>query len=204
MENNLVHRLPDSYAKPVRGREAETATNTWRLFAVSEEQSSVFRGQIAQMERLLDIYNCTGSSLDAIGAMYCFTRKSGLSDEVYRMQLLYKIGSYFSDATVNSILQAVTNACGTQMGDLYFKETTPAMVRLYISAQAAQQLPISIQELQSGISDLLAAGVGLEAEVMVIGTFRYCSAGEEKSESWTGTGYNEPSAGFGTVKRMEE
>ena len=39
MSGLLVHRLPDSYAKPVRGREAETATNTWRLFAVNEEQT---------------------------------------------------------------------------------------------------------------------------------------------------------------------
>ena len=36
MEYELVYALPDSYAKPVRYRERQFPTNTWRLFALTE------------------------------------------------------------------------------------------------------------------------------------------------------------------------
>ena len=107
MQNDLVHQLPDSYAKPVAGREEETATNTWRLFCLTEAHADAFREEIESLGDMLDISVCTGDALTKWGEMYQYPRKYGESDDVYRLKLLARIGTYFSNATANTILQAV-------------------------------------------------------------------------------------------------
>ena len=199
MSGLLVHRLPDSYAKPVRGREAETATNTWRLFAVNEEQTEQFTDMLELLHNMLDLQQCSGDALDRLGEMYKLPRPSGLSDHAYRTELLSKIGSYFSDGTMNQVLEAVATACGTEVGALYFLETSPAMVTLHIrSMKVFRSLPVTLLQLKTIIQNLLPVGVGLEAEIWVDEQFQYCTAGEEQSPDLNGTGYNEPTAGLGS------
>jgi hypothetical protein len=70
MVYQLVHDLPDTYAKPVRYREKDTVTNTWRLFALIEQQSKQFLDEVQSQANQLDISQCTGSALDAMGEMY--------------------------------------------------------------------------------------------------------------------------------------
>ena len=67
MVYQLVHDLPDAYAKPVRYREEDTATNTWRLFALIEQQSKQFLDEVQSQANQLDISQCTGGALDAMG-----------------------------------------------------------------------------------------------------------------------------------------
>lgn len=199
MSGLLVHRLPDSYAKPVRGRERETATNTWRLFAVNEGQTEQFTDMLQWLHNMLDLQQCSGDALDRLGEMYSLPRPTGLSDHAYRTELLSKIGSYFSDGTMNQVLQAVATACGTEVGALYFVETSPAMVTLHIrSMKVFRSLPVTLLQLKTIIQNLLPVGVGLEAEIWVDEQFQYCTAGAEQDSDLDGTGYNEPTAGLGS------
>lgn len=199
MSGALVHQLPDAYAKPVRGRERETATNTWRLFAINEGQTEQFSAMLELLKTMLDWNLCSGDALDRLGIMYNFPRTSGLSDDAYRVELLSKIGSYFSDGTIHSVLQAVATACGMEVGALYFVETAPAMVALHIrSLDVFRNLPVTLTQLKTIIQNLLPVGVGLESEIWVDGRFRYCAAGEEQNPDWDGTGYNESAAGLGS------
>ncbi len=199
MSGALVHQLPDAYAKPVRGRERETATNTWRLFAINEGQTEQFSAMLELLKNMLDWNHCSGDALDRLGIMYNFPRISGLSDHAYRTELLSKISSYFSDGTIHQVLQAVATACGTEVGALYFVETAPAMVTLHIrSMDVFRNLPITLTQLKTVLKNLLPVGVGLEPEIWVDERFQYCAAGEEQNPDLDGTGYNEPAAGLGS------
>lgn len=60
MEYELVYALPDSYAKPVRYRERQFPTNTWRLFALTEEQMQQFQEDVQAQRRQLDLEQCKG------------------------------------------------------------------------------------------------------------------------------------------------
>lgn len=201
MENKLVHRLPDSYRKPVRGREEETATNTWRLFSLTEQQADACSEECGYLFDMLDISECTGDALNRTGVMYGCHRRACTSDDVYRAELLAKIASYFSDASADTILQAAANAFGLEVGELYFKETRPATVQIHIrSPDVLDKLPVTLLQLKTFLSGLLAVGVGLEEDILVDGTFLYCAAGEEQDDDLTGTGYNESTATFGTVE----
>ena len=97
MEYELVYALPDSYAKPVRYRERQFPTNTWRLFALTEEQMQQFQEDVQAQQRQLDLEQCKGAALDALGQMYSCIRGAGESDDRYRMALLCRIGSCFGD-----------------------------------------------------------------------------------------------------------
>ena len=199
MENKLVHRLPDSYRKPVRGREEETATNTWRLFSLTEQQADACSEECGYLFDMLDISECTGDALHRTGKMYGCQRRAGTSDDVYRAELLAKIASYFSDASADTILQAAANTFGLEVGELYFKETKPATVQIHLrSPDVLDKLPVTL--LKTFLSGLLAVGVGLEEDILVDGTFLYCAAGEEQDDDLMGTGYNESTATFGTVE----
>ena len=205
MESKLVYRLPDSYAKPVRGREKETAVNTWRLFALNEYQQEQLYNEISRIDDASDIYKCTGETLDKIGEMYGHPRKNGTDDEAYRMELLAKIAGYFKGCSMNEVLEGTAVFCGTETGNIYFTETTPAMTALHIrSMEIYEKLPITLSKLRKIVEELLPVGVGLGDNVMVHGKFRYCAAGSEKNEELDGTGFNEFGAGFGTVRSMSE
>lgn len=205
MVYQLVHDLPDAYAKPVRYREEDTATNTWRLFALIEQQSKQFLDEVQSQANQLDISQCTGSALDAMGEMYLCSRTPGESDTAYRARLLCTISSYFSDASANTILTAISNFCGCEPGDIFLKETSPAMVQLYAKSEAViSSLPVSLETLKSMLRDILAAGVGIDDEIQIFGSFRFCASGEEQDASYFGSGYGETGAGFGSAKEMEE
>lgn len=196
MKNELVYRLPDAYAKPIRGRETETAANTWRLFQIAERKADELQTEIAALYDMLDIANCTGDALARLGEMYGCSRGTESDDSIYRAEILAKIASYFSGTSANSVLRSIALACGLEVGELYLKETASAMVQLCIaSLDVLDKLPFSMQKLRSIICDLLAVGVGLEDEILVNGTFRYCSAGEETSAAYDGTGYSEGTFG---------
>lgn len=202
MENKLVHRLPDSYRKPVRGREEETATNTWRLFSLTEQQADTCSEKCRYLFDMLDISKCTGDALNRMGEMYGCQRKVGTSDDVYRAELLAKIASYFSDASADTILQAAANTFGLEVGELYFKEVKPATVQIHLkSPDVLGKLPVTLPQLKMFLSGLLAVGVGLEDDILIDGTFQYCTVGEEQNDDLIGTGYNESTATFGTVKK---
>lgn len=201
MSGSLVHRLPDSYAKPVKNREKETATNTWKLFAVNEFQTERIASDISMLYDQLDLHNCTGASLDLIGRMYNIPREEGVSDDVYRTELLAKISGYFSGSSVNQVLQSIATACKKPIGTLYFIESSPAMVTLHIrSLKAASSLPVTLEQLKSIIENILPVGVGLEEVIIIDEQFKYCTAGKEDDPDLTGTGYNEPSAGLGSYQ----
>lgn len=202
MESELVHRLPDSYAKPVRGREKETATNTWRLFALVEQQADAFREEIEKLDNMLGIFDCEGDALNRTGEMYGCQRMVGTSDDVYRAEILSQIASYFSVASADTILQAAASAFGLEVGELYFKETKPATVQTHLRfPEALSKLPVTLSQLKTSLSGLLAAGVGMEDDILIDGTFLYCAAGEERSTSLSGTGYSEGTlASIQTVK----
>lgn len=203
MQNELVYHLPDSYAKPVRGREEETATNTWKLFQLSEAQSDDFYEKISILYDMLDISNCSGDALARLGEMYGCSRGTQSDDAVYRAEVLSKIVGYFSDSSANTILRSISIACGLKIGDIYLKETTPAMVHLYMSSVSAlEKLPFSLHELYTVICNLLAVGVGLEKVGNANGTFRYCGVGEESDSVYDGTGYGEGT--FGKTFNLEE
>lgn len=204
MVYQLVHDLPDAYAKPVRYREEDTATNTWRLFALIEQQSKQFLDEVQSQANQLDISQCDGGALDAIGEMYLCSRTPGESDTAYRARLLCTISSYFSDASANTVLTAISNFCGCEPGDIFLKETSPAMVQLYAKSEAViSSLPVSLEALKSMLRDILAAGVGIDDEIQIFGSFRFCDAGEEQDASYFGSGYGETGAGFGSAKEME-
>ena len=205
MEYELVYSLPDSYAKPVRYRELQFPTNTWRLFALTEEQMQQFQEDVQAQQRQLDLEQCKGAALDALGQMYSCIRSAGESDDRYRMALLCRIGSCFGDGTADSVLTAVSNFCGCAPGTLYFREVGTASVQLHVaSAAVLQRLPVSLSELREMIGSLLAVGVGLEQAALVDNSFCYCAAGEEQSAAYDGTGYGESGAGLGGVILMEE
>lgn len=204
MHNELVHRLPDSYAKPVRYREKETATNTWRLFALVESQADQLTKQIAEIFNLQDISICNGDALTRLGEMYGYPRQAGLDDAQYRVELLLKIAEYFCDASTNAVLQIASTVCGLETGRIYFVETTPATVQLHLGTlNTVNELPITSTQLKSLVQRLLAAGVRIDDTILIDGTFRYCAAGEEYSENWNSTGYNEQSAVFGSANELE-
>lgn len=201
MSNSLVYRLPDSYAKPVREREEETATNTWKLFAINEFQTSRIADDIEMLYDQLDLHSCTGISLDMIGRMYNIPREEDVSDNVYRTELLAKISGYFSDGSINQILQSVATACKKPIGAFYFIESSPAMVTLHIrSLKVANSLPVTFEQLKNIIKNILPVGVGLEDIILIDEQFKYCTAGKEQDPDLTGTGFNEPSAGFGSYQ----
>lgn len=205
MENNLVYRLPDSYKKPVRNREEETATNTWRLFALTGRQADAICEECGYLFDMLDFSECTGDALNRTGEMYGCQRRTGKSDAVYRAELLAKIAGYFSDASADTILQVAANMFGLEVGALYFKETKPATVQIHLrSPEVLDKLPVTLPQLKTLLSGLLAVGVGLESDILIDGTFLYCAVGDEKHVSLNGTGYNEPPAIFGTAKIIEE
>ena len=205
MVYQLVHDLPDAYAKPVRYREEDTATNTWRLFALIEQQSKQFLDEVQSQANQLDISQCTGGALDAMGEMYLCSRAPGESDTAYRARLLCTISSYFSDASANTVLTAISNYCGCEPGDIFLKEASPAMVQMYAKSESViSSLPVSLETLKSMLRDILAAGVGIDDEIQIFGSFRFCAAGEERDASYFGSGYGEAGAGFGSAKEMEE
>lgn len=204
MVYQLVHDLPDAYAKPVRYREEDTATNTWRLFALIEQQSKQFLDEVQSQANQLDISQCTGGALDAIGEMYLCSRTPGEIDTAYRARLLCTISSYFGDASANTVLTAISNFCGCEPEDIFLKETSPAMVQMYAKSESViSSLPFSLETLKSMLRDILAAGVGIDDEIQIFGSFRFCAAGEEQDASYFGSGYGETGAGFGSAKEME-
>ena len=84
---NTVYDLPDSYAKPVNGKESETATNTYRLFQIGASQ---VQSAVTDMNSLLDDLNlsaCSSESLNRIGAMY-HVQRNGATDRVYRSYVI--------------------------------------------------------------------------------------------------------------------
>lgn len=205
MENQLVYSLPDSYAKPVRFREAETSTNTWRLFSIVEGQADNLRKAIQDMKELLDIDKCTGDALCRLGEMYGVAKKSQMDDNAYRTEILAKITGYFSDTSANSVLTAISISCGLAVGDIYLREIQPATVQVHIRNQSViQNLPISIAALCDMIQEILAVGVRIDGDILIDDVLCFCSIGEEQIEELNGTGYNETAAGFGSVMRWEE
>lgn len=187
---NQVYSLPDSYAKPIRGREAETATNTWKLFQIGDGQSLELQEEIEQLMAQLDIYHCTGDALTRLGEMYGVTRTTQ-DDTVYRAEILGQIMKGFGGSTADSVLQKLATACGVSASAFRLQETAPATVRLSVAMADLDRVPLSTTELRALLLDLLAAGVGVETEIGTFGTFRYCADGDEKSPAYDGMGYGE-------------
>lgn len=201
MSDSLVHCLPYSYAKPVRKREKETATNTWKLFAINESQTSRINTDIEMLYDQLDLQICTGASLDSIGRMYNIPRENSISDDLYRTELIAKISGYFSDGSINQVLNSIATACKKPLGTLYFIESSPAMVTLHIrSLKAANSLPVTLEQLKNIIKNILPVGVGLEDIILIDEQFKYCTVGKEQDPDLIGTGYNEQLAGFGSYQ----
>lgn len=204
MKDQLVQFLPDSYAKPVRFREAETATNTWRLFSLSEQQHDAFADKLSDVFHSLDLERSSGDALLMIGELYGISRAAGETEEAYRLRIRAKIAGYFTDGTTDSVLQAVSSVLGVEIGTIYFIETAPATVQMHVkSPEVLQEFSITPNRLRSIIKELLAVGISLEDEIIVGGTFRFCHAGDEKNPDMDGTGYNEKLAGFGRALKME-
>lgn len=199
MSESLVYRLPDSYAKPIKKREEETATNTWRLFEINKSQTDRITADIDFLYAQLDLQNCNGAELNHIGVMYNIPRTEGISDDLYRTELIAKISGYFSNGSINQVLQAVATACRKPLGTLYFIESSPAMLTLHIrSLKEANSLPVTLKQLKKVIKNILPVGVGLENIILIDEQFKYCAVGEEQNSEFTGTGYNEPTAGLGS------
>lgn len=204
MSGSLVYRLPDCYAKPVRYRETETATNTWRLFEINAVQTKLIQNTITDLYRQLDLRTCSGDALERFGVMYNIPRPEGASDDIYRVELLAKISSYFSDGSINYVLHAVAFACQKELGTIYFTESSPAMVTMHIrSLEAADSLPVTLEQLKTIVEMLLPVGVGLEPVILIDECFQYCSIGEEENSDLDGTGYNEQTAGLGSYQIWE-
>lgn len=196
---SLVYSLPDSYAKPVKGRETETATNTWRLFELNEFQTKQIREESEKLKSTLNIYKCNGDALDRFGKMYGQVRYAGQADDEYRIAILTKINSLFEDGSINQMLEAVASLSGTEIGTLYFIETRPAMVALRVhSIEAFESLSNILPEIIKQLDKLLPLGVGLEPSVVVNGMFQFCTAGQEENIGFNGTGYNEQGACLGS------
>lgn len=201
MSGSLVHHLPDCYAKPVRYRETETATNTWKLFEIKATQTKLIQDAITDLCRQLDLQTCNGDALDRFGVMYNIPRPEGAADDIYRVELLAKISGYFSDGSINAVLHAVAFACQKEIGTIYFTESSPAMVTMHIrSLEAAGSLPVTLAQLKTIVEMLLPVGVGLEPVILIDECFQYCSIGEEENPELDGTGYNEQTAGFGSYR----
>lgn len=201
MEESFVYSLPDSYAKPTRGKETETSTNTWKLARLTETQAEELRDMIQQMDCLLDLSTCYGDALTRLGEMYGCARVTE-DDARYRAEILAQILRAFGNASADTVLYAMAMACGVSVDSFTIQEKSVAIVQFEVKASALDQIPLSLVELYHILSDMLAAGVGVEKVVHVSGTFRYCAVGDEKSSAYDGMGFGE--GYFGTLYNMKE
>jgi hypothetical protein len=168
VKNQLVYQLPDSYAKPVRGREEATATNTWRLLSLSESRQDEFSEEAESVEKSIDIDTCSGYALDAIGEMYGCIRELSEDDETYRRKLFLRLADMFRGVSVNEILAVTELLSGAESGDIYFKELGNATVSINVkSPEAYKKLTLTDSELLEIVKGLLPVGVKLEDEVRV-------------------------------------
>ena len=188
---NTVYDLPDSYAKPVNGKESETATNTYRLFQIGASQ---VQSAITDMNNLLDDLNlsaCSSESLNRIGAMY-HVQRNGATDRVYRSKILFQLSTLFSDLNQDTILERIADALQVDFGSIFLSDMEQsAMVQLHgVSVDRLKTLGGTSTELRDLIQSMLPCGVGLVAENFP-GTFQYCDVGEEQSTALNGTGFDE-------------
>lgn len=200
MNSELVHALPDSYAKPVRGRESETATNTWRLFLCAEGRSGEFMGECTDVIGLGDIDVIYGQALRSLAGMYGATYDTGDSDEAVRLALKVRIAVLLSGGTLTEINQNIAAILGIDEGLIYIAEnenTYPAGVAVHaLSKSFLYEQGITESDLLKIIGEMLPAGVQIRTIGYDIGGFVYVEIGDEQNSKYDGTGYDEE---FGTL-----
>lgn len=164
---NLAHRLPDTYNK-------DRGSRITRLFRVVGEQFAGIRRALRTTERMRDIDQATGATLDGIGGNVRQPRGQ-LHDRAYRALIKAKIARHLSPGDVDSIKEVVAAMLGITPADVGVRQLwrtdppEPAAVEITAPIHALAQFELSPTQFAAIMQHIVAAGVRVTS--LLGGTF---------------------------------
>lgn len=175
---HLVKRLPDTYNK-TRG------SRITRLFRVVGAEFAEIRRSLITTERMRDIDQATGATLDGIGRNVHQLRGQ-LNDRAYRTLIKAKIARHLSPGDVNSIKQVVSTMLDIPMSEVGVRQLwradppEPAAVEVSAPIHALAQFELSPTQFATIMQHIVAAGVRVTS--LLGGTFELSEQLEQDEE----------------------
>lgn len=164
---NLARRLPDTYAK-------HRGSRIFRLFRVVGAELAELRRALQTTERMRDIDQATGATLDGIGRNVRQPR-GRLPDRAYRALIKAKIARHMSPGDVNSIKQVVSAMLDIPMTAVGVRQLwradppEPAAVEISAPMDALAKFELTPTQFAAIMQHVVAAGV--RATSLLGGTF---------------------------------
>lgn len=169
----LVSNLPDVLAK-------DKDSNNYKLLAIEEKIYTRIADILEDVQKCLNIDNCTGATLDMWGKRLKVVRGTA-TDKQFRLLIKAKIGQSFCDGTHGSIVAAIAYmlSCNPNQIKIASGSSGYAVRVIDIPMETIKKADFTPEQITQTIESLLPQGVRLEA-VNYSGTFEL---GEEWGES---------------------
>jgi len=79
-----------------------------------------------------------GKQLDILGSIFGVKRESGVGDDIYRTEIIFKIDNLFSSGTPEDVINTILNLFGSSYV-IYWRDGLPASFNIATDARFSQQ-----------------------------------------------------------------
>lgn len=109
-----VYNLPDAYKKT-------KTSNNYKILEIERRELEFLRGNLLDVESILDINNATGKTLDLYGERV--GQKRGLAtDDQYRVLILARIMRNLSNGTYNSVISCLSTMFNCDPSEIHLRD----------------------------------------------------------------------------------
>lgn len=171
--DNLAKNLPDAYKK-------DTSSNNYKILEIERLAVSGLRENLEQIEKIMDIDNAVGATLDMYGMRFGQSRGTA-TDEQYRIMIKSKIVRSLSDGSYKSVIDAICFTFSCDKEDVLITESIekPMTVSLEKAPMdAVIKAGFSMSQAQQIVKKLLPVTVELES-FLFEGTFEFSGSENE-------------------------
>lgn len=165
--------------------------NVWSAFlAALSTEFDEFSGVLDAVEASKFVGDATGEQLDKLGSIFGLERRTGETDERYRLRLQTELRALLSSGTRDEIASTTALLLGIDEAEFILREpfdVEPARIDLLVPEPALADRGIDVGEFDAFVEDLAAAGV--DVVTFALGTFMHVAEGSDPTTEGAERGY---------------
>lgn len=184
-QDEPVKNLPDAYRK-------DKESNNFKILEVERVAVQDLRDALSEVEKVLDINNAYGKTLDLYGERIGQSRGAATDDQ-YLIMLKAKIMQNISNGSYKSVVDSICYMLSCDPSAIYIAEKEePCVVEIVsIPLEIIIASGFSTSQITQIIKQLLPVGISVET-VLYEGTFEFS---DEEYEAGETSGFSEAEGG---------
>jgi hypothetical protein len=169
------------------------------LIAALASEFDDFEATLEDVNVARFVATATGQRLDRLGDIFDIDRRTGESDDKYRIRIQVALRELLSSGTVQEIKSAIVVLLDVDGSEIVIDEpydVESARIDVGVFERELEERGISITEFDDFVDGLAAGGVGIQT--FALGAFMYVSEGEDPTTEGAQRGYaslNNPDTG---------